>query len=86
MPIKLNTALRPDLTRGREIAEKLCDAFYNSQTGIRGETVNTSWKTNCPRGMTTGSPEQLLFIALTSSVDRQRKAIEQLWARRAKPA
>jgi hypothetical protein len=35
--------------------------------------------------MITGSPEQLLFIALTSSVDRQRDAIE-LWARRAKPA
>ena len=85
MPIKLTTALRPDLTRARKIAEKLCEAFDNSQTGIRGETVNTSWKTNCPSGMTTGSREQLLFIALTSSVDRQRDAIE-LWARRAKPA
>jgi hypothetical protein len=85
MSIQMKTGLRPDLTRARKIAEKLCDAFYNSQTGIRGETVNTSWKTNCPSGMSTGSPEQLLFIALTSSVDRQRDAIE-LWARRAKPA
>ena len=87
MPINMQTSLRPDLARASQISEKLCDAFYNSQTGIHGETLTTSWQTNCPSGMKTRSREQLLFIALTSSVDRQRQGGSiELWARRAKPA
>jgi hypothetical protein len=85
MPIKMDSLLQADLARARKISENLCDKFYNSQTGIRGETVTTSWQINCPRAVQTGSWEQLVFVALTSSVDRQRDAIE-LWSRRAKPA
>jgi hypothetical protein len=85
MPIKMDSPLRADLARARKISENLCDKFYNSPIGIHGETVTTSWQMNCPRGVQTGSREQLVFIALTSSLDRQRDAIE-LWSRRAKPA
>jgi hypothetical protein len=76
--------LRPDLPRARKIAQTLCDRFYNSKQGVHGETVETSWEKVRPGGLKTGSRDQLLYIALTSSVDRQRDAIE-LWAGRAKP-
>jgi hypothetical protein len=72
------SGLRPDMARARRVALKLCDAFYNSQAGIHGETVATSRERNRPRNVKVGSRDHLLFIALTSSVDRQRQAYS-LW-------
>jgi hypothetical protein len=72
------SGLHADMDREREAAQKLCDAFYNSETGIRGDTVTKSRERNRPNNVAVGSCEHLLFIALTSSVDRQRKAFV-LW-------
>jgi hypothetical protein len=72
------SGLRADMVRARKVAQKLCDAFYNSETGIHGETVATSRERNRPRNVKVGSRDHLLFIALTSSVDRQRQAYS-LW-------
>jgi hypothetical protein len=74
------SGLRADLARARKVAQELCDAFYNSQGGIHGETVATSRERNRPRNVKVGTRDHLLFIALTSSVDRQRNAYD-LWDR-----
>src|SRR5258708_1844428 len=73
-----SSGLRSDIARARYVAQKLYDAFYNSEAGISGETVATARERNRPRNVEVGSRDHLLFIALTSSVNRQRKAYD-LW-------
>jgi hypothetical protein len=63
--------LRADITRACEVAKTLRDPFYNSTRGIHTETVATSGERNRQRNVKVGSRDHLLFIALTSSVDRQ---------------
>ncbi len=75
-----SSSLCSDMVRARAVAQKLYDAFYNSEDGIYGETAATSRNRNRPRNVEVGSRDHLLFIALTSSVDRQRNAYD-LWHR-----
>jgi hypothetical protein len=80
-----SSGLRPDTDRARRVAQELCDAFYNSEAGIKGETVATSRERNRPSNVKVGSRDHLLFIALTSSVDRQRKAYTLgYWAKKSR--
>lgn len=62
------SGLRPDKARARELAERLCDAYYGD-IGIHGETVGMSADRTRPQSTKAGSRDHLLFIALTSSGD-----------------
>ena len=67
-------AITIDPQWGKQLAELLHKSFLS--TGIHGHTEMP--EDELPKGMVRGSPEHLLFITLTVSIDYQRSATT-LW-------